>query len=65
MKSITENPLSGLFQELELLGSETFEVSDYTDVDIHLANAAGSTSCSLSTSCTGTSCSTGNSHCND
>jgi thiazolylpeptide-type bacteriocin precursor len=58
----TEKPLSDLFQELEQLGSETFEVSDYTDVDIHLANAAGSTSCCLSTSCTSTSCSSGNGH---
>lgn len=65
MQTIAEKPLSDLFQELELLGSETFEVSDYTDVDIHLAPVAAATSCTGTTSTTSTSCSTGNPRCND
>jgi thiazolylpeptide-type bacteriocin precursor len=59
MQTIAEKPLSGLFQELEQLGSETFEVSDYSDIDIHLAAVAAATSCCGSTSTTSTSCSSG------
>ncbi|GAA1652212.1 thiazolylpeptide-type bacteriocin [Nonomuraea fuscirosea] len=59
MRTIVEKPLSDLFQELEQLGSETFEVSDYTEVDIHLSPVAAATSCCGSTSTTSTSCSSG------
>ncbi|MEW1841121.1 lantibiotic protein [Nonomuraea angiospora] len=65
MRTIAEKPLSDLFQELEQLGSETFEVSDYTDVDIHLAPVAAATSCCGSTSTTSTSCSSGSCACLD
>ncbi|MGP4102650.1 thiazolylpeptide-type bacteriocin [Nonomuraea sp. KM90] len=63
MQTITDKPLTDLFQELEQLGAETFEVSDYTDVDIHLAPVAAATSCCGSTSTTSTSCSSGNTSC--
>jgi thiazolylpeptide-type bacteriocin precursor len=62
VQTIAEKPLSDLFQELEQLGSETFEISDYTDVDIHLSPVAAgcsATSCCGTTSTTSTSCSSG------